>query len=335
MAEILKQNKIQITHYKFIGDSIPVKVTYFDNAPAKVILSDNNEIESSCVNCQELSCIKRDNSVIVFDELKSSQTDKICPTNAIEVSDSGNVSVDSESCIGCGLCIASCPIGAIYLNENLVAEVNYNHNSITESESALSLNEHNLNYSNSALRESDKIFINLISTINTLTSKTNVINLLVCKSLSLLGLPTYLTRQGDINIRMDGIGLYNERFVLIEAELSANLDSPRDILDDVAVFCSRYNVKKENTIGAIILPELPNKRTEFWELLSDIKNVVDVEIAVLPLSALLALVWNRQKIKLEYYYLNKDLTSARAALNKQLGRAANISEPSNLLEAAK
>ena len=112
MAEILKQNKIQITHYKFIGDSIPIKVTYFDNAPAKVILSDNNEIESSCVNCQELSCIKRDNSIIVFDELKSSQTDKICPTNAIEVSDSGNVSVDPESCIGCGLCIASCPIGA-------------------------------------------------------------------------------------------------------------------------------------------------------------------------------------------------------------------------------
>ncbi|MGX5174911.1 4Fe-4S binding protein [Aliikangiella sp. IMCC44653] len=335
MVNILKQSKLNIAHYEYPNGLIPVVVTYNDKSVAKLTMSDSSEIESSCLNCKDMNCIKRENTVIVFEELQSSQSDKICPTDAIGMTDSGEVRVDRELCIGCGLCISACPIGAIYLDSKFKAVVNYNLSNISITKSAVTLTEDIFTYKNPAIIENDKIFSNIISSISSLISKTNTINRLVCKSLQLAGVETYFTRQGDINIRMDGIGLVDKKFVLIEAELTANLDSPRDILDDVAVFCSRYNIKKENTIGAIVLPELPNKRTEFWELLTDIKSVVDVNISVIPLSVLLMIVWNRKKLALNDFYLDKNLMSAREKLTKVIGRKPNISEPSNLIEAAK
>ena len=150
-----------------------------------------------------------------------------------------------------------------------------------------------------------------------------------------MGLSTYLTRQGDVNLRMDGLGKSDESYLVIEIELNADLDAPRDILDDVAVFSSRYNIPKESIYGLIVLAELPNKRTEYWELIRDIEKVVDLKIFNVPLAALLTLFWSEKPLNYKDYKLNNNQTSARPALEVSLERKANLSVPSSLIEAAK
>ncbi len=43
----------------------------------------------------------------------------VCPVGAIKADkDSGVVSVDSDSCIGCRMCMIACPVGAISIDPN-------------------------------------------------------------------------------------------------------------------------------------------------------------------------------------------------------------------------
>lgn len=43
----------------------------------------------------------------------------VCPTGASMKNEDGTVLVDSEKCIGCGLCLDACPYGVRYLNDEL------------------------------------------------------------------------------------------------------------------------------------------------------------------------------------------------------------------------
>ena len=291
MSKLLKQSAIDITHYKFSNDLIPVTVRYNQYKPAKLVFEDLSEQDSVCIHCKEFSCIKNNNELDSFLDLKSSQNYDICPTNAIKMSSSGIIEVDNEVCVGCGFCVASCPVGAIYLNKNYQAVINYDSDEINYANSPISFSNCNIQYENEVIVENEEHLSHIIKRINDMDFKITTINSLVYTGLNKLNLPTYLTRVGDVNTRMDAVGLYKGKNIVIEIELSANLDSPRDVLDDVAVFCSRNSIDKKNVSGAIILPEFPNKRTEFWELISDIKDVVDVDISVIPLTAILLFVW--------------------------------------------
>lgn len=42
----------------------------------------------------------------------------VCPTGAAAKLDDGTVQVDSEACIGCGLCLDACPYGVRYIDED-------------------------------------------------------------------------------------------------------------------------------------------------------------------------------------------------------------------------
>jgi Fe-S-cluster-containing dehydrogenase component len=43
----------------------------------------------------------------------------VCPTGASYVADDGTVQIDGDACIGCQLCVAACPYGVRYLNEEI------------------------------------------------------------------------------------------------------------------------------------------------------------------------------------------------------------------------
>lgn len=335
MSKILKQSAIDVTHYKYSNDLIPVSVRYNQYKPAKLVFKDLSEQDSVCIHCNEFNCIKNNNEMDSFLDLKNSQNYEICPTDAIKMSSSGIIEVDNEACIGCGLCVTSCPVGAIYLNQNHEAVINYDTDEIHFTSSPISFNNHNIKYENEVIIESEEHLSHIIKRINDMDFKITTINSLVYTGLNKLNLPTYLTRVGDVNTRMDAVGLYKDKNIVIEIELFANLDSPRDVLDDVAVFCSRNSIDKKNVSSAIILTEFPNKRTEFWELISDIKDVVDVDISVIPLTAILLFLWHRKDIKLEDFLLGKEKTTTRDVINTTLGRDINLDFPSNLIEAAK
>jgi len=335
MDNILKQRKVKSRSLKYKNGAIPVSVQHMGQEPSKLTLNEGTTINSSCLNCYNLSCLTLKSDSIVMDELSSSQTNILCPTDAIVLNESGDVEINNKNCIGCGLCVVSCPIGAIYIGKDDVAVINRKNQHLEITNEPFHLESHAIESSSPVIQENEHKFRRIINLIDGLLTRTSVLNRLVCKSLQLTGLNTNLTRQGDVNLRMDAISVYNGDYILVEIEHMANLDSPRDILDDFAVFCSRYNKDKNKTSGVIVLTELPNKRTEYWELITDIEKVVKVKIATLPLSALLASVWSRSQLNLNDFYLGNNNTSARNAISKILGRSIRIPDKNNLIEASK
>ncbi|MDP2716485.1 4Fe-4S binding protein [Rheinheimera sp.] len=334
MAELLQRIKNK-TAYSYLDDSQRIDVLYVAGQPATLSFESGAVIKSSCINCFEESCLKIKVGENVWDDLRMSQTDVLCPTDAVFKDDDGNVSIDSDKCIGCGLCIAVCPVGAIHFNNQSKAVIHRDLSNLKRTDTPVVLNSLNISHSNQPIIESEPLIRGVLVNINMLDSRTATINRLVCKALQVTGIDTFLTRQGDVNMRMDGISAYGDFHILVEVETVANLDSPRDILDDVAVFCSRNNVDKSKVKGMIVLPELPNKRTEFWELISDIKNVVDLDIMIVPLTALLSVAWNKTAMDVLLFNLSKDNTSAREGITILLGREPNLASPCNLVEAAK
>lgn len=335
MGKVLKQQKTNIQCYKYKNDAIPVFVEYQENKPALIGLSDMSIIESVCINCKQISCINLAQTTLVIPELSNSQVLKICPTDSIQINEIGKINIDSEHCIGCGLCVVACPVGAIYLNVDKVADINHLDHDLVNLENPIDLVKFSIENKNLAIRETEELFRNIIDKIDAMKLKTSTLNNLICNALSQAGVDTNLTRQGDINLRMDAIAKIQNNFILIEAELYADLDAPRDILDDIAVFCSRRGVDKSLVSGMIVLAEHPNKRTEFWELLFDIYKVLEVNISIISLAALLTTVWSKSEIDLSLFNLDKNNMSARKSIRKVIGRDINLPHPCNLIEAAK
>ncbi|MBT7557323.1 4Fe-4S binding protein [Candidatus Woesearchaeota archaeon] len=335
MARILEQFDGVSGGYSYPDGAIPTKVTHFKHRckPSEVTLSNKMVIESACVQCSNASCMEIPINNDVFDSLKMSQTDLLCPTNSIAYKDK-EIYIDSN-CIKCGLCISACPVGAIFFNENNDVEIRRADENFTLQNEKLTFDTQTIDVIHEQPSESEDAIRQIISNIQSLTSKGPIMNKLVVKSFESIGFSTYITRSGDVNLRMDALSKEDDIYYPIEIEISANLDAPRDILDDVAVFCSRQNVSKDNVIGIIVLGEIPNKRTEYWELISDIESVTGVKIATIPIAALLTCVWNKKPINVRDYFLGKGRTSVRSAINQSLGREINVSPNSNLLEAVK
>ena len=54
-------------------------------------------------------------SLIVCNQCSEPSCAEVCPTGAITKNKtSGIINIDSEKCVGCGLCTLACPYGGIY-----------------------------------------------------------------------------------------------------------------------------------------------------------------------------------------------------------------------------
>ena len=89
-------------------------------------ISVNNNLCDGCLNCESMCAsvhktsrikiIEHDSSFysIVCQHCENAPCIKICPTEAIT-----DEKVDSEKCIGCGLCVMVCPFGAMTFNNSI------------------------------------------------------------------------------------------------------------------------------------------------------------------------------------------------------------------------
>ena len=146
-----------------------------------------------------------------------------------------------------------------------------------------------------------------------------------------VGVGAAMRRRGDNAVRMDLIlGLPGVVYGVAEVEFGGDavLDSPRDILDDVAVLVSRRGWNVPETTALIVSDVLPNKRSEYWDIIQDIHNVLNVKVGTVTILALMLLVWNRKLLTLtpdNIFYVDKNTDSYRArVLEPMLGRALNL-----------
>lgn len=115
------------------------------------------------------------------------------------------------------------------------------------------------------------------------------------------------SRKGDNNERFDALFLSTDTFV-VEIEMSSIgiLDAPRDLLDDYAVLKSRGR-SKGSIIPVVLCWNLPNKRTDYWNVIKDIKAVTQLRIRTISVPALCVLYWCQQDFgDFSDFYLDVD-----------------------------
>jgi hypothetical protein len=110
----------------------------------------------------------------------------------------------------------------------------------------------------------------------------------VKKQISFIGCDINLKRIGDNNMRIDATSNFdkNKKAIFSIEFGNDHVSVPRKILEDFAVLHNRYNIIKENIVPFSILQNLPNKRSEYYQIIDDIKNVTNISIYTLTLEAI-------------------------------------------------
>ncbi len=276
----------------------PVSTVHFSPGGRSIVtLSDGSVGFGTCLRCETHPCMEMSSTELeltgVFGQFAGNPRTKVCPTDAIEVPASGATPyISSTSCIGCGLCALRCPYGAISISSDGIAHIESDDPSnLTEPEVWTSPYEQ-ISHQGCLRAPSEPQGVELLSEVRNLSDDGR--NLMIRNVLSELGLRTRVRRRGDTNLRMDAVGLDRAgRPFVAEIEASDSvLESPRFLLEDVAVLHSRYRMPVSSLTAVSILLVLPNKRSEYYQVLRDIEFVLGLRFRTITLGALLVTMWN-------------------------------------------
>ena len=116
--------------------------------------------------------------------------------------------------------------------------------------------------------------------------------------LAACGVAASMRRKGDTNIRMDGLLRFaSEQIGVVELETSAAvLESPRALLEDIAVLHGRFGVPMVDIVPVSVIGALPNVRTEYYQVIDDIAQVLGIQCRTLTFGALCLVMWRFGKL---------------------------------------
>lgn len=313
------------------------------NEPA-TLRCNGREIRAACLRCRNPKCIRYSEEEICcsqFPEFSYERDTSVCPVGAIRWSyDRELPEIDPAKCIGCGLCAARCPMGAIYKSggQLRIAPPSRPYEDVpcnwgNENKQALFLRElEKLSWKRQFQRESDAVMEQLYREAARFDGRSMAPGLLVRNLMIALEHPCALSRTGDVYTRMDGI-YFSKRNPscrgVVEIEFGRDtLEASRGILDDIAVMHARDQLNKTENAALVVCLALPNKRQGYFQVIRDIRQVLDLKIQTITLGALLTLLWNGSKVSFQAreFYADFDHMGIRRMTEAALGRAANLGE---------
>ncbi len=340
MSRILFENRSVAAQSKKLRNGLfPTVVNVGPARAGRVQFSDGSTTEATCLRCPSTPCMSFSDTEVVSASLPEFPADRnpaVCPTGAITKTAAGAPSVDPDACMFCGVCASRCPVGAIHLAPYAVVN-DQPHPDFPEtrdhSETAASF----ALFSSAArigvfLIESDEV-VDLLRIKMERAWKINgdrfpdhlARNLLIAS-----GVGAAMRRKGDVFARMDLVlGAPWPTYGCVEAEFGdvAVLDAPRDLLDDVAVSVGRLG-KSTPLVALVITDVLPNRRSEYWRIVQDIRKVVGLSIGTVTVLALCIAVWTGRRIRdlpANFFYVDIETPSYRSAvLEPLLGRPLRI-----------
>tara|TARA_A100001011_G_C13941165_1_gene687203 strand:- start:3 stop:683 length:681 start_codon:yes stop_codon:yes gene_type:complete len=144
----------------------------------------------------------------------------------------------------------------------------------------------------------------------------NLISLLFTQ----IGIQNSIARVGDNNFRTDLILKDSDLTGIVDIGKSEEaLESPRNILEQNAIFFSRYNIK-DDKVFIVVSNHLPRLRQDYWKVLNDIKKILNIDIKNITTGTLFLLVLLRKKIQLKDLE-NTDITSIGKNLRNLVGHS--------------
>jgi ferredoxin len=277
------------------------EILFEPNEPTTILLADGRVGAGSCLGCGSPPCMEKHPSELglsgVLDAYPGDPSLDVCPTRAIHWDASNAVAfVSTADCIGCGLCISRCPYGAISLAEGLAAQVE-----VSDPDELIVVGEGRGEHATPVLSGQIASLdapaaANLPASVGGLSDAKAT--LFIRNLLNEVGLNARVRRRGDTNMRIDAVGFSrSERPFVAEIELSAGvLDSPRALLEDVAVLHARYGFKVSDIDPVSIILSFPNVRSEYYQVIRDIENVLGLRCRTITVGALVALMWTCSRI---------------------------------------
>ena len=309
----------------------PVKKRDFNRGlePVTIELVDSTKGLGTCLGCRDAPCMMLAVEELALPEalgeFPGDPVREVCPTGAVTWNNSGEVAVvNGDSCIGCGLCVARCPYGAISLTPEGVAVVE------TSDPDGLTVAAPDASRATGHVKPTSVGRIGsfpfpamqqmpeAIAVLNNQASNRLIRNLLIeC------GIRCRTRRPGDTNVRMDGVlATNNGRLGVLEIELGGEvLESPRALLEDVAVLQGRYDIEVGSIDPVSVIVGLPNVRSEYYQVISDIEKVLSLRCRTLTVGALLAVLWGFERIDgftEELFVASSDNTNLLPAMRQYL-----------------
>lgn len=299
-------------------------------------------IKGSCASCDFKTCMNYKESDICpkkFKEFEKNISNRVCPTNAIHCDDNNKATIDSLLCIKCGLCIHRCPYNAIQF-------------SIKNSKCFVNNEEENLKLSSqeeqikqiAVLEELNKeISFDSVTPIfssdynhairNQAKNNPDIGEIIVRNTFINIGYICATKPAGNNHIRTEFFGEGDNSILVGESEIYQDtLSVCRRILDDLSVLISRNGFDKQDIIPLAVINGLPNKRTDFYEVISDINNVLGVNISTITYHILFMIQLFQVKIKesdLTNFVVNRDNFSLIDAVKKHLESIVKIDKSLN------
>src|SRR5690348_12322336 len=255
-------------------------VHYEHGERTTVKLADERAGAGTCLGCGSAPCMEKDDRELMLfgalDAFPGDPSRDVCPTRAIRWDNETSVAfVVAEDCIGCGLCISRCPYGAISLANGLTAGVETTDPDGMIVAGPAKKDEHpEVKHSGQIATLDSPAATNLPATVRLLDDART--SLFVRNLLNEVGLNARVRRRGDTNMRMDAVGFSrSERPFVAEIETGGDvLESPRALLEDVAVLHSRYGYAIADIDPVSIILVFPNVRSEYYQVIRDIKRVL-------------------------------------------------------------
>lgn len=163
----------------------------------------------------------------------------------------------------------------------------------------------------------------LRNSISTVKLTSNGENKLIELLFSGLGGKVYFPRKGDNSERFDAVITFPEYKVVTEIEIPSNaiLDAPRNLLDDYAVMHCRKGEDVNKIVPLVVCWDLPNRRTDYWNVITDIYNILGIKVKTISILALALYYWLDIPLDLcsDEFFLNYDnstMCSAEKMLEK-------------------
>lgn len=334
---------------------VPVALHHRPGQPAEVTFTNGSKAAASCLRCHDAPCM-----LLREDELRASNLPEFPADRSPEVCASGAISrsggtgapvIDPAACMLCGACAARCPVGVIALVPTAVVNDAPNAAFVETADHpeaqmlATRAIFEGVARDGVLLEESDAVVdemrFRLVKEWKRLGDRfptTLARNLLLA-----VGVGATMRRRGDVAVRMDLLlGPPGVEVGCAEVEFGddAVLDSPRDLLDDVAVLAGRLGQDKTKLVTLIISDVLPNRRSEYWRIVQDVRKVLGLNVGTVTVLALMLLAWNLRRLRLEpnhAFYADVDTDSYRArVLEPLLERPLKLgSTPRAYVEVAK
>jgi ferredoxin len=334
MSKLFRQQTNRESVGIFTGD-VPTLITHIPGKPSEYMIANEKHL-ATCVGCLNPPCIRFTDEELRLSEVRlrdfpNDADDNVCPLNAIAWERGANTpTIISERCINCGICARRCPFGAIYSDgatgviHKQQSEVVFQDSSEENIEihriqfSVIQGCRHIGNYCYPEPESIEKLYGRLLQ----MQTEAQFPNLITRNLFLVLGNECIISRRGDVIFRLDALVAKSPSIGVVEIEFGKDsLETPRAILDDIAVLHSRYGIDKDEVKPFIVLLELPNIRTEYWRVVKDIKGVLGVSIQSLTLGALCILVWSFLDIDIGAlnFYIDIDTPSFQAEVERLLG----------------